>query len=174
MASKEHWEHLYEGKISSFTTGKQLYEQGMKYFQWCKDNPIEIEKKAMTGKEIGKVVIIRKVRPYTLIHLCLHLGISGEYLKDMCKLPDKSNEFYVAATALVNLVRGQNIEMAMVDEFNPIFASKMLGLEKDETPSGAITVRIEQSTGPALATSETLLLEKIKEENEEREKSKEK
>lgn len=167
MASKEHWEHLYEGKISTFLTGKQLYEQGMKYFQWCKDNPIEIEKKAMTGKEIGKSVVVRKVRPYTILHLCLHLGIDQQYLKDMCKLQDKSNEFYVSATALVNIVRGQNIEMAMVDEYNPIFTAKMLGLEKEETPSGAITVRIEQSTSNlSLTNSEAALLEKIKEENE--------
>lgn len=171
MASKEHWEHIYENKVSTFTTGKQLYEQGMEYFQWCKDNPIEIEKKAMSGKEIGKAVTIRKTRPYTVIHLCLHLGIVPEYLKDMCRLSNKNNEFYHAAISLVNIIRGQNIEMAMVDEFNPIFTANILGLQKEEAPSGGIKVEIVALPASlTLSNSENSLLEKIKEENEQREK----
>lgn len=174
LTSKEHWEFMEESGAKTFLTAKELWEVARAYFKWCKDNPILIKKKAMSGKETGKEVVIEKIRPYTIVTLCLHCGIVPEYLSDMCKLSNKNNEFYHVATTIVNIVKGQNIEMAMVDEFNPIFTKTILGLDKEEAPQGGITVQIISEEKPLLlANSESQLLEKIKEERANRAKEEE-
>ncbi len=172
--SEELWERMFDGKVRTFTTAQQLSELGKEYFQWCKDNPIQEEKVVTTGKEVGKTYIQSKTRPFTVMGLCLFCGTIPEYLKDMCKLSNKNNEFYIVCNGLINIIKTQNIEGAMVEQFNPIFTAKILGLEREEAPSGAIKVTIEQSASNLqLTNSESQLLAKIEEEEAERAKSKE-
>lgn len=174
MASKEHWQFLNDGGAKTYTTAKQLWDVAAEYFKWCDDNPIQLPKKAMSGKEFGREVMITKKRPYTVIHLCLHCGIVPEYLKDMQRLNNKNNEFYHVVTSIVNIIKGQNIEMAMIDEFNPIFTSKILGLEREEAPTGGIKVEVIQLPASlGLSNSENALLEKIELEKAKRENDKE-
>lgn len=174
MKSEEVWERMGKGEVRTYTTAKELWERAEEYFRWCKENPKEEEKVVTTGKEVGTIYIQRKTRPYTIIEFCLFCGTVPEYLKDMCKLSNKSNEFYHVCNSIINIIKNQNIQGAMVEQFNPIFTAKILGLEREEAPSGAIKVTIEQlPQGMALSNSETQLLAKIEEEEAERAKSKE-
>lgn len=172
MANEEHWHRLKRGNVTTFETAEGMMECLYEYCKWCKENPIVISKTLTSGKEAGKVVMISKVRPYSIQAFCMGCGILPEYLRDITKSKSQGSPFYKAAVMIVNVIRTQNIEYAMIDEFNPIFTAKLLGLEKEETVSGGVVVQVIGSEATlTLSKSENELLEKIKLEKSQRENS---
>ncbi len=162
MAHEEHWHRLQSGRITTFTTPEMMMESLYEYCKWSKENPIVIRKVLTSGKEAGKEVLITKTRPYSIQAFCLGCGILPEYLRDLTKTKAKDSKWYLAAVTIVNVIRTQNIEYAMIDEFNPIFTAKILGLEKEEAPTGAVKVEIvREDKTLQLSNSENELLEKL-------------
>ncbi|WP_434127569.1 hypothetical protein, partial [Enterococcus faecium] len=75
--------------------------------------------------------------------------------------------YYIVVSKILYVIYVQAYEMAQVGVFNPIFTSKVLGMDKDSEPTGAITVNIvrdnlpPQVPTPTLAYSENEVLEKL-------------
>lgn len=177
-SNNEHWKVLTGRKIVVSNTAEGLLKNACDYFAWCDDNPIKNNVTAMSGKEFGRVVETSQRRLYSVKGLCLHCGILEEYLRDMRQLKDKDSEWYRAVTAIYYIIYTQNLENAAVEVFNPVFVSKILGMEKEEVATGAITVRVvnalaDGSPIPALSNSENEILEKLEFEIVEKQKSKE-
>lgn len=158
--AKQHWEVIAE----SFTTAEGLWQKACNFFMWCDLNPIEINRTLASGKGAGTPVKTKQIRPYTIKGLCIHLGIDEEYLKDLCETKDKSDLYYIVASRIKYVIYVQNQEMAMIGEFNPIFTSKVLAMDRNETPNKKIVVELVQGV-PPLSNSENEVLEKLDLEN---------
>lgn len=169
--STEHWERIDKHQ-TTFTTPEMMWQMAKEYFTWNKANPIKIPKVLSSGKESGKEIIITKIRPLSIQAFCFGCGILPEYLKDITKTKATESNYYKVTVAIINIIRTQNIEMAMIDEFNPIFTAKILGLEKEEVPTGGVTItHVYQKGDMKLSNSENELLEKVREEKSKKENS---
>lgn len=159
------WQLVMASKDIVSSTPEQLFKNGMDYFAWSDNNPIETKKRIMNGKQAGESTVIEHPRPYTVKAMCLFCNVTEEYLIDCRNTRDKTNEYYVVATKLMYLIYAQNMEMAMLDIFNPIFTAKVLNIEKgEEAPSSGVKVQIVNGL-PELLDSEILVLEKLQQEN---------
>lgn len=155
-----HWEIVNKGVYIKADTPMDLWERALHYFEWCDNNPIETKRTLTSGKQAGQVVVNQSTRPYTLKGLCLHCGIDEEYLRDVRNSQDKASGYYIVVSKILYLIYVQNAEHAMIGEFNPIFTAKMLNIDKEEAPPGAIKVEIVQGL-PELSDSENSVLEKL-------------
>lgn len=157
----EHWEIISNGQVVVDRNADELRENMFAYFKFCDENPIESKRTITSGKGVGTRVTIELKRPYSIKGLCMHCGISELYLKDIMQTKDKDDPYFQAVEMAKYIIFTQNLENAMVGEFNPIFTSKVLGMDKgDDNPAQAIKVIIENST-PELANSENEILEKM-------------
>ena len=152
------------GRLVVSNTAEELFDNGLKYFKWCKENPIIARRPIMTGKRAGQVGEIEYTRPYTIKGLCLHCNIDEEYMADIRGLKDKKNPYYVAVSKLLYIIYVQNMEGAMVDIYNPMFVAKVLNMEKDETPVEYPKVELVGGL-PALLENEDEVLKKLDLEN---------
>lgn len=177
-SNDEHWKVITNRSVVVSNTAEELWDNACKYFAWCDMNPIKNKVTAMSGKEFGRVVETEQRRLYSIKALCMHCGVLEEYLRDLRKLKDQNSDWYRTVTAIYYIIYTQNLENAAVEVFNPIFVSKILGMEKEEVPTGAITVKVinaltDGSPIPTLSNSENEILEKLEVEILEKQKSKE-
>ncbi len=168
----EHWEIVNGERSPIDLTEKGLWEGAVSYFRWCKENPKLIKRTLVSGKEAGKKVEEELERPYTIKGLCFHCGITEEYLYDIKNLKDKTNGFYLVAQQIINLIHTQNVEGAMIGQFNAPMTAKLLNMDTEEKSSTPVTVTIVQGT-PALSNSENEILEKLESEKRDLENPKE-
>ncbi len=159
-----HWEVLRFDKIVS-STAEGLWEDAIAYFKWCEDHPIINKITIKTGKDTGKKVTEELTRPYNLKALCIHCGIDEDYIRTVRSTIDKKDMYYIVLSKILYIIYIQNLELATVGVFNPIFTAKMLGMDKEEAPSGS--VKIEFVGGlPELSNSENEVLEKLEAEGD--------
>ena len=159
-----HWEVLAAGHIRVSNRAEDIWDNAIQYFKWCDNNPIETKKTILIGKAAGTEGKSTLIRPYNVRALCLHCGILEEYLKDILSNKDKSSLYYIVISRIMYLIYVQNVELATVGVFSPIFTARILNLDKDETPNKAITVNIVGGLSP-LSMSESEVLEKLDIEN---------
>lgn len=159
----EQWEVLNNGRIVVSSDPIGLWNQATDYFKWCKENPIIIKRMIYSGKKGGEHVEEEKPRAFTIKGLCMHCGITEEYLRDIMDMKDTSSLYYQIVNRILYVIHTQNLEYAMVDIFNPILTAKILNLEKGDTGNDkAPVVKIVGGDDlPELATSENEVLEKL-------------
>ena len=165
LESQEHWERVDSGTIVSNETPEGIWQNATSYFRWCKDNPIQTKRTVMVGKEAGKKFIIEQVRPYNVKALCLHCGLTEEYLKDIRNSKQKDSLWYIVVSKILLIIYVQNFEMAQTENFNPQFTAKVLGMDKEQEAPSAIKIEIVPGL-PKLSNSENEILEKLELENE--------
>lgn len=156
-----HWQKVNSGTICVADTPEKLWELAVNYFMWSDNNDITISKSVTQGKDAGKSTSQSMPRPYSLKALCLHCGILEEYFRDLRATKEESSLYYIVASRIMYIIYIQNVEYATVGVYNPIFTSKMLGLDKDEPVTQQIKVNIISSI-PKLSKSETEALENMK------------
>lgn len=160
-----HWEVVDLGVNigTGDITPEMLWQNACRYFQWCDDNPIKAKKSITAGKEVGKEVKVKISRPYTIKGMCLHCNIDERYLKDIRNTKETGSDYFIVVSKLLYIIYVQNVEYAMVGIFNPVFTSKILNLDKEE--SSPQTIKIEMVAGlPTLSGSELEILEKLEKE----------
>lgn len=169
---EHHWEIVNSGKICVSSSPEGLWANAVSYFTWCDEHPIETKVALTAGKGAGSQVIKESKRPYSIKGMCLHCGILEEQIRDIRSTKDQSSLYYAVVSKILYIIYIQNLEMATIGEFNPIFVSKVLNMEKDESPTGAITVNVVQGL-PELSKSENEILEKLESDIQNRENTKE-
>jgi len=177
--SEEHWKIVHNNRNVVSNSPEQLWDNAVSYFQWCDDNPIRSKVTLTSGKEAGKVVMKQQTRPYSIKALCLHCNLLEEYLRDI-RNSRSGDDYYVVVSKILYIVYTQNLENAMVDNFNPIFTAKVLNMEKEDTGTAQITINHVTNSNveggksiPELSFSENQILEKLELENDYFKKSKE-
>lgn len=171
---KHHWQMV--GKSVSNNTPMELWASACDYFKWCDDNPIVVKKLIQSGKSAGQYRHEEHIRPYSVKGLCLHCGVSEEYLISLRGM-EQTNDYYTVANKVMYIIYTQAYEMAQLGIFNPIFTMKVLNMDKDETGDVAVMVNVVRSEMPKLLTSELEVINSIEAEiekaNSENEKSEE-
>jgi len=160
----QHWE-MVKADNEFQDTAEWLWEGAKAYFKWCDENLIVTEKVITSGKEVGKMVKLRTIRPYNIKALCIHLGVTMEYFRDVRALDDESSIFYQTVSKILYIIYVQNVEMGAIGEYNPIMISKLLNLDKEEIPAAPIKITVIGGL-PELATSESELLARLEIEKE--------
>ena len=178
--STSHWQMVHNNRHIVSNTPEQLWDNAVKYFQWCDEHPIITKMPLTSGKEAGMQIKKEQPRQYNIKALCLHCNITEDYITSIRAARDTDSEYYHVVSKILYIIYAQNLEYAVVDVFNPILVSKMLNLEKEETPQIGTTVRViheDPTTGnriPELSETENQLLEKLELEISLAEKTKEK
>jgi hypothetical protein len=143
VITAQHWEVIAGGHEGFGTTPKELWEMALTYFQWCDASPIYKPELIRAGLEAGSVFSTPIPRPYTISGLCLHTGITRDWLYDIAKNKD-AQEWYMVATKIIEIIYTQKLEYAITGVFNPVIAAKELGLGNDRTSDqGSPVINIE-------------------------------
>lgn len=159
MNNRNHWDI----PMRVTNTVEDLWANAIEYFKWCDQNPIRAKRTVTQGKEIGRKVEIEKIRPYSLKALCLHCGVTEEYIKDLMKSPKDSLAYLVVGRILTNIYV-QTYELAMVGEISPVLAGKVLNMDtQDEGPQKVVIEYVGDL--PKLAKTENEILEQLEIEN---------
>lgn len=177
--SEQHWKIIHNNRNITSNTPNELWENAVRYFQWCDDNPIKNKVTILAGKEAGNKVSTEKLRPYTIKALCIHCNIDEDYIKDIRATKKTDSEYYIVVSKILYIIYTQNLENAMVENFNPGFTAKVLNMEKEEQTMQPLTINhvynnpLDGKSLPELSDSENSVLEKLELELSLDEKSKE-
>lgn len=132
-------------------TPKELWESACRYFMWCEKNPIE---KQEMIKQTGAIVINYVPRPFNLAALCVHLGVSPQYINDCARNKD-SGDYQMVAQRILAVIYAQKYEYAVAGIFNAVLVGKDLGFDKGEQLKSAAVINISiDKSGPPLITNE--------------------
>lgn len=154
QSTVQHWEVIADGVHVKIESARDLWEHALGYFQWCDLNPIQKPEFIRSGADAGLVKHVPIPRPYTIHSMCLHLGLTREWLYDVSKQNEK-NDFYFVANKILQIIYTQKLEYAMTGVFSPVVASRELGLHNnDKTPPGSPVIQIDVLPSPKLLTDE--------------------
>jgi len=162
---ENHWAVLAGGNVKTPTTPEELWESAVSYFMWCDSSPIRYKKVIQTGKNAGGQATEESQRPYTIKGLCLHCGITEEYISAIKQSRDEGDLYYSVIMRILYVIYVQNQELATVGVYNAVFVSRILGIGDQETPGGKLTISIVRASSEKLANSELEVLEKLDLEN---------
>lgn len=157
--NRNHWEKIDQGGIKASNTPQELWNTAREYFKWCDSNPIIIPRLVTNGKEAGRSFDEKKIRPYNVKALCLHCGISEEYLNDI--LRNGGGEWLFVVKNMLMCIWTQLFEMGALGEFSPIFTAKALNMDKEDAGPQKVTIEYIGDL-PQLSSSENEVLEKLK------------
>jgi len=146
-----HW--MVKAK-SSGSKPEDLWNDAKDYFMWCEANPIY---KTEVIRQTGEKVDTQFPRPFNLPALCLHCGITSQYIQDIARNRD-AGDYYLVAQKILQVIYAQNFEYSMVGIFNANMAIRKLDLNNNDSGSNAqATINIEvirDDTTPKLSHSE--------------------
>lgn len=109
------------GRDKLFSTPEILWEEAIKYFEWCEENPLTQQN--WVGKD-GDEVSKELMRPFTLSGLCVFLDCGEQTLRDYGARQDFSEVY----TRIEQIIRTQKFEGAAVGLFNANIIARDLGL----------------------------------------------
>jgi hypothetical protein len=98
-----------------------------------------------SGADAGIVYYVPIPRPYTISGLCIHLGITKEYIYTVAK-SDVKDDFYFVANKLLEIIHTQKLEYTYAGIYSPVVAAKELGLAHIAPPeksSPVINITVE-------------------------------
>jgi hypothetical protein len=148
--TKQFWKlRSSHGRDKLFKTPELLWLAACEYFQWCDDNPL---KESTLFHHAGSIKAVNKdkMRPYTMVGLCLYLNTSQGYFRTFkARLNDKEeakknteedNNFVAIIHAIEETIYNQKFEGAAADMFNANIIARDLGLidKKDITENQTI------------------------------------
>lgn len=158
----EEEQHHWQIKCSqSSNTPEELWDQAVSYFQWCEDHPIKPKRLISAGKLAGTETEITRPRPYTLEGLCIHCGIDYKYIDSLRQMKDTASEWAAVMTRIMMVIKTQNLEYAMIGEFNPIMTAKILNIETKEEVPQDVKVEIVGGMPPLLEDESQISLHSI-------------
>lgn len=128
---------LYEGEEGA----AELLDEGIRYLEWCRDNPLK-EQKAFAYK--GEVVKedVEKMRVATIGGFCLFLGINPTTWQGWRGREDLSS----VITTIENAIREYKFSGAAADLLNANIISRDLGLADRQEISGPGGAPIQKVT----------------------------
>lgn len=116
------------GRDKLFKTPELMWEAACEYFAYIQDNPLEQEE-IVKYKDYYEKVPVSKMRPFTLIGLCLYLDCSSSYFRAFkSELKEKDKDFLTVITRIEDIIYNQKFEGASSGFFNANIIARDLGL----------------------------------------------
>lgn len=146
-----HW--MVKSK-SSGSTPEALYEDAKQYFMWCESNPIY---KNEIIKQTGLEIRAEFPRPFNLPALCIHCGVSVQYINEMARNYG-AGDYNKVAQWILQVIYAQNLEFAMVGIFSAVVTAKKLNLgsidESKDLPAVVNLTLVKSDETPQLGENE--------------------
>lgn len=124
------------GRPLRYETQDDLLEPIKEYFEWADKTPWIKNDVVKSGEMAGTPLQIPTQRPYTLIAMCHHIGLSFSVWDSYTKKP----EFSEVTTYVRERIQNQQVEGAMVGVFNPNLTARINGIaentKNDHTTNG--------------------------------------
>lgn len=111
------------GPNKIFSDPNVLWEECLKYFQWCEDNPLQNEKVFHAAGEITRATVSH-IRAMTIAGLCFYLKISFETWQNY----KKSKDLFDVTREAEQVIYDQKFSGAAADLLNPNIIARDLGL----------------------------------------------
>lgn len=165
MENQEHWQFLEHTDIVVSKNAQELWQLASNYFKWCDEHPLKNKRTILSGKQAGTKIDVESVRPYTWKGLCLHCGITEEYINDMRRPEMKDTAYQLVINRIRYVIETQNLEYALVGVFSPILTAKLIGVEDGDEDRSPVTVNIIGGS-PKLQSSESEVIKKLEFKNE--------
>jgi len=144
------------GRDRLFATPDLMWEAACEYFQWCEDNPFyeSEQKKGNTNLKIetklskkavesltDNIVLLPKMRPFTMQGICRYLNCNVQYFDDFEKsLVNKedqlSKDFSLVITRIRETIYEQKFSGAASGFLNPNIIARDLGLSDKQELTG--------------------------------------
>lgn len=146
-----HWDKI----PTQWDTPEELWYAAVGYFEWCIDNPIDKPELIRAGPESGKTISAQIPRPLLLSGLCLHIGATAKYIREMAANAD-NGDWYAVCQKILQVIYTQVIENTMVGNYNAPFTAKYMRIDRDEDQKALPVINIQVITGtaPPLLTEE--------------------
>ena len=125
------------GRNKLFQTPEILWEECVKYFEWCDNNPITVQDSRYTKE----TVFVSHKRPYTWEGLELFLDI--ESLRDY-KTKESFKDFQQVISRVTKIIYNQKFSGAAIGIFNANIIARDLGLVDKQQND----VKVEQPLFP--------------------------
>ncbi|HRP54566.1 terminase small subunit [Agriterribacter sp.] len=116
------------GRRKLFASAKLLWEAAAEYFTRNDNNPSHRNEVIKSGEKVGKMIKVPVSRPYTLSGLCLYLGASETFWRELRKREKQSEGFLSVITRIEEIIRTQKFEGAAAGAFNANIIARDLGL----------------------------------------------
>ena len=113
------------GRPPIYKTPQEIWEAACAYFKWAEENPL-IESKIFCSEGVIRHGELKKVRPFTIGGMCLHMGISVDTWENYRKKP----EFVGITKTCDEIVREQKFSGAAAGLLNPVIIARDLGLRE--------------------------------------------
>lgn len=129
------------GRDRIFETPEILWSAACEYFQWAVDNPLP--EADYRGKD-ATLVILNKLRAFSMHGLCIYLGINTKYfyqfqLNIEGRDDDLSRDFSNIITRIIETIYEQKFTGAAAGLLNPNIIAREIGLaEKTENKNVTI------------------------------------
>lgn len=122
MTARKTWK-LKRGAKPKFKSPDELWEKACGYFEWVEQNPLLEHKPYVVNGVIEDHQII-KMRPMTVVGLCLHLNIDHQTLQNY----EKKEEFKSTIEMIKNVIYEQKFSGAAAGLLNGSLIARELGL----------------------------------------------
>lgn len=134
------------GRDALFADAQLLWEQAVKYFEWCDDNPLYESDHMVVNKSLKEIDKPLK-RPYTLQGLCIYLGCGSTWWRDFKKNPKTYiGDFPSVMEQIEEVIYEQKFAGAAVGQFNSNIIARDLGLAEKKEIQGNLGVIEEKIT----------------------------
>ncbi|CAA7195434.1 terminase small subunit [Chryseobacterium potabilaquae] len=120
------------GRPLKFKRPKELEILCKRYFEWADQTPWIKNDVIRSGDHAGAPLHIPTQRPYTLVALCHHLGISKACWKDY----EERTEFFDVTMWAREKIENQQIEGALVGVFNANLTARIQGIAEKKQHEG--------------------------------------
>lgn len=144
------------GRPREFKSPFDLQTRAEKYFKELDDNPWYKQEAIKSGEAAGQIIEIPTQRPYTLIGLCISMGVNSQYFKNFKKALKNENgefknetdkDFSLVIEAIEDIIYNQKFTGAVVGAFNANIISRDLGLiEKTESKNDNTNTNTNHNT----------------------------
>lgn len=139
------------GRPLSFPTPKDFEIACNSYFKWADETPWIKNDVVRGGDLAGTPLKIPTQRPYTLIALCQHIGITKTCFKDY----ETKTDYSYLATQIRDKIENQQVEGALVGLFNANLTARLQGLaDKKQHEGGDVNKPIIISLGLGIKENE--------------------
>lgn len=112
-----------DGREAKFKP-EELLEAAYNYFDWCKETPMYKREVLKGGAKAGTVIKVEIDRPYTIVGLCNHVGISEKTFRNY----DEQQDYLPITTHIREVIVQNQLEGALVEAYSPNIVARVLSL----------------------------------------------
>ena len=132
------------GRDKVYSDPDVLLSASYEYFETCNKNPWYKNDAVRSGKNVGKIISVPTQRPYTLVGLCVFLGITKQTWYNWKETASK--DFIDIITHVEEVIQQNQLEGATVGAYNHNIIARLMGLADKQEHSGSLEIKTSEKS----------------------------